>query len=151
MLFGQHHMNVARIEQKLPVSIVTRGNEVFIQGGLDSDVDAAAGVLRSLYELLEHGHVIGHEDVDSALRMASSSDQPRDDKLLELRTHRRAVKPRSPNQAGYLSALERHELVFAPWTCWYRKDLSCGCRSGSDAQRAPRRSLDFIKTSGRSW
>ena len=38
VLFGQHHLNLARIEQKLPVSIVTRGNEVFIQGESEGEV-----------------------------------------------------------------------------------------------------------------
>ena len=48
LLFGQHHLNLARIEQKLPVSIVTRGNEVFIQGQDDTDVRTAAAVLEDL-------------------------------------------------------------------------------------------------------
>ncbi|MCB9942706.1 MAG: PhoH family protein [Geminicoccaceae bacterium] len=113
MLFGQHHMNVARIEQRLSVSLVTRGNEVFIQGEADGDVAAAADVLQSLYSLLEQGHVIGHEDVDAALRMVVGDHPVSLDDRRHFKTERRAVKPRSPNQAAYLSALERHDLVFA--------------------------------------
>ena len=113
MLFGQHHMNVARIEQRLPVSVVTRGNEVFIQGELDFEVEAAARVLETLYGLLEHGHSVGREDVDAALRMVTPTSGPATLEHRELRTHRRAVKPRSPNQSAYVSALERHDLVFA--------------------------------------
>ena len=113
VLFGQHHMNVARIEQRLPVSIVTRGNEVFIRGEADEAVASAVEVLRSLYALLEQGHVIGREDVDAALRMAADSRPEAGDGHFQLRTHRRSVKPRSPNQAAYLSALDRHDLVFA--------------------------------------
>ena len=53
MLFGQHHLNLARIEQKLPVSIVTRGNEVFIQGEGEGEVRTAAAVLEDLYAQLK--------------------------------------------------------------------------------------------------
>ena len=55
VLFGQHHLNLARIEQKLPVSIVTRGNEVFIQGESEGDVRVAAAVLEDLYAQLKRG------------------------------------------------------------------------------------------------
>ena len=49
VLFGQHHLNLARIEQKLPVSIVTRGNEVFIQGESEGEVrhSRARGAVRA--------------------------------------------------------------------------------------------------------
>ncbi|MCB2053380.1 MAG: PhoH family protein [Geminicoccaceae bacterium] len=107
-------MNVARVEQKLPVSIVTRGNEVFIQGADEADVATAVQVLERLYAQLEKGQPVDHAEVDAALRMAGSLEDAADgDGPLEMRTHRRAIKPRSPNQAAYLSALERHDLVFA--------------------------------------
>jgi len=112
MLFGQHHVNIARIEQQLPVSIVTRGNEVFIQGESDREVETASAVLRRLYDQLKAGRDIDRDDVDAALRMvrghAGDGGFAR-----EVRTDRRSIMPRSPNQAAYLRALEQHDLVFA--------------------------------------
>src|SRR5215208_7404059 len=70
ILFGQHHLNLARIEQKLPVSIVTRGNEVFIQGESEGEVKAAAAVLEDLYGQLKKGGIVGRDEVDATLRMA---------------------------------------------------------------------------------
>lgn len=112
MLFGQHHLNLARIEQKLPVSIVTRGNEVFIQGESDGEVRTAAAVLEDLYAQLRKGRVVGREEVDASLRMAMDGGETGGDECL-VRTERRVVAPRSPNQAAYLRLLERQDLVFA--------------------------------------
>ena len=69
VLFGQHHLNLARIEQKLPVSIVTRGNEVFIQGESEGEVRVATAVLEELYGQLKRGSAVGRDEVDATLRM----------------------------------------------------------------------------------
>ena len=115
MLFGQHHLNLARIEQKLPVSIVTRGNEVFIQGESEGQVKAAVAVLEDLYGQLKRGSPVGRDEVDASLRMLL--DGPEGGGVLgetcAVRTERRLVTARSPNQAAYLRALDRHDMVFA--------------------------------------
>ena len=115
LLFGQHHLNLARIEQKLPVSIVTRGNEVFIQGENEGQVKAAVAVLEDLYGQLKRGSPVGRDEVDASLRMLL--DGPDGGGVLgetcAVRTERRLVTARSPNQAVYLRALDRHDLVFA--------------------------------------
>jgi phosphate starvation-inducible PhoH-like protein len=117
LLFGQHHLNLARIEQKLPVSIVTRGNEVFIQGESEGEVRTAAAVLEDLYAQLKKGHPVGRDEVDATLRMVAGGAAPgmngvRGEDCV-VRTDRRLIAPRSPNQAAYVRALEQHDLVFA--------------------------------------
>ncbi|MFZ1427352.1 MAG: PhoH family protein [Geminicoccaceae bacterium] len=115
VLFGQHHLNLARIEQKLPVSIVTRGNEVFIQGEGEGDVRVAAAVLEDLYAQLKKGRAVGRDEVDASLRMVLDGPDPGaprgDDGAV--RTERKLVMARSPNQAAYMRALDRFDLVFA--------------------------------------
>jgi phosphate starvation-inducible PhoH-like protein len=117
VLFGQHHLNLARIEQKLPVSIVTRGNEVFIQGEVEGDVRVAAAVLDDLYGQLKRGRLVGREEVDASLRMVMAAPDGGQGGLRgddgAVRTERKLVLARSPNQATYLRALDRHDLVFA--------------------------------------
>jgi phosphate starvation-inducible PhoH-like protein len=114
VLFGQHHLNLARIEQKLPVSIVTRGNEVFIQGEGEGDVRVAAAVLEDLYAQLKRGRLVGRDEVDASLRMVMDGGQAglRGDESA-VRTERKVVTARSPNQAAYMRALDQHDLVFA--------------------------------------
>ncbi|MFO1048693.1 MAG: PhoH family protein [Geminicoccaceae bacterium] len=105
---------MARIEQKLPVSIVTRGNEVFIQGEGDGDVRVAAAVLEDLYAQLKRGVVVGRDEVDATLRMML--DGPERGVAGDrgaIRTERKLVTARSPNQVAYLDALAAHDLVFA--------------------------------------
>lgn len=77
---------------------------------------AASTVLEDLYAQLKRGREVGRDEVDAALRMAAAGDAagdgaPREE--LAVRTDRRTVTPRSPNQARYLRALEQSELVFA--------------------------------------
>jgi phosphate starvation-inducible protein PhoH and related proteins len=115
ILFGQHHLNLARIEQRIPVTIVTRGNEVFIQGASDADVHAAAAVLEDLYVQLRRGVTIGRDEVDAALRMVTPELEgpvPAAERS-HVQTDRKLIAPRSPNQAAYLRALDAFELVFA--------------------------------------
>jgi phosphate starvation-inducible PhoH-like protein len=91
---------------------VARGNEVLIQGEKDADVRLAATALENLYGQLRGGREVGREEVDATLRLLANGDG---DKALDLqiRTERRLVAPRSPNQAAYLRAIDRHDLVFA--------------------------------------
>jgi phosphate starvation-inducible PhoH-like protein len=111
-MFGHHHVNLARIEKKLPVSIIARGNEVVIEGEADAEVRAAASVLEDLYGQARSGRDVGREEVDAALRMLGTGGSSRAQDLA-VRTERKVVAPRSPNQAAYLRAIDQHDLVFA--------------------------------------
>ena len=57
------------------------------------------------------GEDIGPGDVDGLLRHASDDAAPADG-LAQIRTRRRIVSARSPNQSAYIQALERVDLVF---------------------------------------
>jgi len=70
-------------------------------------------VLEELYGQLKRGREVGHHEVDAALRMAAEGEPEARGPEVEVRTERRVVSPRSPNQARYLRALESHDLVFA--------------------------------------
>jgi phosphate starvation-inducible PhoH-like protein len=109
-LFGSHHSNLAMVEQGLDVSIHTRGNEVSVTGDTD-DVKAARAVLTGLYNRLEDGQAVAREDVEAALRMAVRG-APVDTNEFTIRTRKRHITPRTPNQAEYLKAIDKRELVF---------------------------------------
>jgi phosphate starvation-inducible PhoH-like protein len=118
LLFGQHDQHLARIEQQLGVSLVSRGNQLAISGPAEA-VETARSILLRLYEMLEQGRMIDPQDVDAALRHARG--EPAGDLGLfgrtrfdgsAIRTQRRHITPRSPNQAAYMRALDEHDLVF---------------------------------------
>ncbi|MBK5921855.1 phosphate starvation-inducible protein PhoH [Rhodothalassium salexigens] len=64
-----HDQNLARIEQALGVTILSRGNRVLVRGP-DDRCRAAQAALGDLYRRLEDGQVIDLGDVDGAVRMA---------------------------------------------------------------------------------
>jgi len=115
LLFGQHHEHLALIEQQIPATLAARGNVVTVSGA-PAPVEAAAAVLQQLYRRLEAGLEIDRNEVDAALRMAhrgAAADGigfPGDEVLI--RTDKRRISPRSPAQAAFLRAMQRHDLVF---------------------------------------
>jgi len=120
-LFGEHDCNLARIEQRLGVSVASRGNAVSISGA-PAVADLARAALSALYARLESGYPVDMHEVDAALRHAeamrgapaagaapgSSGGSP-----AAVVTRKRRVTPRSPMQGAYIQALHGHELVFA--------------------------------------
>lgn len=118
LLFGEYDQNLARIEQQLGVSLVSRGNQLAITGPPTS-VDAARETLNALYQRLKRGQIVDRNDVDAILRMAANpvADRSLFDSVdadgTAVRTQRRLVSPRTPTQATYLRALRSSDMVFA--------------------------------------
>ncbi len=110
-MFGQHHENLAQIEQLLDVHFVTRGNEVRAEG---DDGPLALTVVDDLYSRAERGEDIAPGDVKAAVRLANLPPPAETGRRDEpaLKTDKRVIRPRSRNQAAYLQAMEAHELVF---------------------------------------
>ena len=117
---GPHDTHLAVIEKGLDIAINARGNRLTLRGGADR-VAAGEAVLKQLYDRLKRGRRIERADVDAELRFARqhiAATEPAgpahgmgaDD--LTIGTRKREVRPRSPNQALYVKALARHELVF---------------------------------------
>jgi phosphate starvation-inducible protein PhoH and related proteins len=113
-LFGERDRYLERIERQLGVSVVSRGNRLAITGPAGRP-DIARAALQSLYGRLARGLDIDDASVDAALRYAEThgngagaswSDSD------EIRTRKRRIAPRGPNQSLYIKALRSHELVF---------------------------------------
>ena len=136
IVFGQHDHNLARIEQKLGVTLINRGNRVAIEGGADSSA-LAKRILGDLYDLAKKGHDIDVGDVDGVLRMnegtvltgdskstANPLGQPpgkpspdgikssHSNEQLKITTRNCVVMPRSPGQADYVAKLKNNLMVF---------------------------------------
>ncbi|KKJ77175.1 phosphate starvation protein PhoH [Kiloniella litopenaei] len=120
MLYGEHDQHLVRLEQHLDVDLASRGNQVSISGSKDS-VATAKVVLKALYERLQKGLDVGDSEVDAVVRMAQiTPDVDETEKAvksthgdeLAIVTRKRRLNPRSPGQAAYIKAMQRHELVF---------------------------------------
>ena len=73
-LFGAHDRHLARIEQRLGLSLVPRGNRVAILGKAYA-ADVARVALEDLYQRLKSGLEVTVADVDGAVRMAEAQPQ----------------------------------------------------------------------------
>ena len=115
-LFGEYDRHVARIEQRLGVSVSSRGNRVAISGDPWSR-NATRDVLSSLYERLKMGLEVEQGDVEGAIRMARDGAGPAAAVGAEagamVETRKRVITARSPQQVAYVRAMRAHELVLA--------------------------------------
>ena len=119
-LYGDHDRNLARIEQRLKVSLACFGNRIEISGQTEA-AEAAHEALSALYGRLDSeresgrpGGVIDLPTVDAAIswvRGKGGGNAFAND-ASGIDTWKRAVRPRSPNQRVYIDALNRDELVF---------------------------------------
>ncbi len=124
LLFGEHDSNLARLEQMLEVTIVSRGNRVAISGEAEQ-VQCAAKALQGLWERLKRGLEVTPGEVDAAARLAAGTAAPEGapdaaddtsalhDEAAAIRTRKRLITPRTPRQKTYLESLRRNELCFA--------------------------------------
>ena len=113
-LYGERDRNLERIERRLGVSVVSRGNQLAISGP-EPRAEIARAALQSLYAQLERGREVDPAAVDAALRLAETRAQKNAalwDEGEEIRTRKRRIAPRGPVQAQYIKALRAHDLVF---------------------------------------
>lgn len=113
-LYGANDRHLAQIEEALDVHLSPRGTTIAVKGK-GENVFFAELVLATLHERLCGGQDISPGDVDGALRMALGGvdlGSHEMDSNLRIQTQKRAVVPRSPMQANYITAIQNHELVF---------------------------------------
>lgn len=110
-LFGAQGFHLTQVEKALDVTITERGADLSVSGELQA-VDMAERVLVGLYDRLTKGGHVGAEEVAAALRMVNRPGGSIGDVNIEVRTKKRVISPRSPNQASYLKAIDDNELVF---------------------------------------
>ena len=118
-LFGEFDRNLIAIEDRLGVYIAARGTKVQIEGDADSAARARE-VLLGLYNRLDEGHDIDAELVNAIIAM---SGQPTLDGIISpevieppkvmIRTRKKTIVPRSKQQAVYMEALNRDDMIFA--------------------------------------
>jgi phosphate starvation-inducible PhoH-like protein len=109
LLCGEHDENLAIIEHRLNVDITPRGNRLAVRGAEQSR-DSARDVLMSLYNRARRGLDVTKGEVEGAIRMREVTDA--NIPTGAIRTRRKLVMARTPNQGAYIAAIRKHELVF---------------------------------------
>ena len=113
MLYGEFDRNLARVEQRLAVSLSSRGNTVAIKGPA-GQARIARDALAALYGRLEKGLGVDQAEVDAAIRLAedAANGAAEAEEAPVVHTPRRHVTPRSAGQQRYMNALRQSALVF---------------------------------------
>ncbi|WP_032113093.1 PhoH family protein [Candidatus Paracaedibacter symbiosus] len=116
VIAGPHDRHLSRIEQRLGISIILRGNTIQLKGP-EPEVSYARGALLYLQSQIQKGFTVDSEEVESAIRMASATvaiseaDYGTTDEI-SIATKRRMVFPRTAHQADYIQCLKTNDLVF---------------------------------------
>lgn len=118
-LCGEYDRNLAQIEQKLSVQILRRGNVLAVFGEAGSR-ERAAEVLQELYEKLESGRSVDAGEIDGTIRLGGPDASPQEGDqiemfsagLVEVKTRKKTVLPRTAAQKAYVQSLFKHELAF---------------------------------------
>ncbi len=110
-LSGSHDAHLAILEDALNVRIDPRGNR-FAVSGKEGARDRAVAALKRLYERLKRGDAVAAEDVRAAARNADAMKSPTAVDARAIKTPKRLIVPRSPNQAAYIDQLNSNDLTF---------------------------------------
>ncbi|MDP6390750.1 MAG: PhoH family protein [Alphaproteobacteria bacterium] len=111
LLYGEHDKHLAQIENRLGVSLISRGNHLAISGPTEA-AEIASTALRALYQRLGRGQSVDAAEVDAAVRMASGGVDLTGEPGPVIQTRKKRITPHSPTQARYIEAMTGNDLVF---------------------------------------
>ncbi len=110
LLYGAHDKHLAQIEQRLGVSLTSRGNQLIISGPA-AGAELARRTMQRLYQRVKAGQPVDPGEVDAALRMADAGDHGLAGDEPAIKTRKKRISPRTPAQRRYIEAMQRNELV----------------------------------------
>ncbi|UOE95672.1 PhoH family protein [Alkalihalobacillus sp. LMS39] len=114
-LFGPNDVHLKRIEEKLGISITTRGETVSVLGD-DKQVETVANVLQTLLTLLRKGVSISERDVVYAIQLAEKNMLEEIVNLygekLAVNTKGKPIVVKTLGQKHYVSSIQKRDMVF---------------------------------------
>lgn len=114
-LIGNSDANLKIIEQELDVSIVTRGETVYVSGDPDA-VALVSNILEKLLHVIRKGINISQRDVVYAIQMAKKGTLDYFQELYEEEITKNAkgksIRVKTLGQRQYILAIRKNDLVF---------------------------------------
>ncbi|WP_017755827.1 PhoH family protein [Calidifontibacillus oryziterrae] len=114
-LFGTEDRNLKMLEEKLKLSIVTRGESVSVSGEEETLLHAEA-VLMSLLKVIRKGASISERDVVYAVDLAQRGMLDQFEELYEQEITKnvrgKSIRVKTLGQRQYISAIKSNDLVF---------------------------------------
>lgn len=114
-LFGTEDKHLKQLEQKLQVSIITRGQQVRVQGN-DEQVALVEEVLLALLDVIRKGITISERDVIYAVELAQKGKISQFDTLFqeEITKNRngKSIRVKTLGQRSYVNQIKKNDLIF---------------------------------------
>jgi len=114
-LFGKYDQNLKIIEENFDVRLVSRGDEIAVQGPPD-DVEKVEKLFRNLLEVLRAGNLLSVQDLRYAIKLAREGEPTNLKSVFAdviLITHRgKQIRPKTHGQQEYVEAIRKNNLVF---------------------------------------
>ncbi len=121
-LFGQFDANLVQLENRLGVFIHARGDKILIEGS-DDAVARARDTLNTMYDRLAMGQDLDAGAIEALIAQSvAASNEPTLEGIVRketseppimIRTRKKTIVPRTPQQGHYMRALVRDDIVFA--------------------------------------
>ncbi|MEC1502942.1 PhoH family protein [Bacillus sonorensis] len=114
-LFGNQDSHLKMMEEELNVSIVTRGETVYVAGD-EETFQIVDSLLASLLNLIRKGIEISEHDVLYAIKMAKKHKLEFFESMYEEEITKNAkgkpIRVKTIGQREYIAAMKRHDLIF---------------------------------------
>ncbi|WP_044895828.1 PhoH family protein [Bacillus alveayuensis] len=114
-LFGIHDVNLKRIEEELNVTIITRGEAVYVSGEQEK-AELVDHLLKSLLTVIRKGVNITERDVLYAIRMAKNGTLNEFESLFDDEIAKSAkgksIRVKTLGQRRYIEEIKKKDLVF---------------------------------------
>ncbi|MBD1382105.1 PhoH family protein [Metabacillus arenae] len=114
-LFGNNDVHLKRLEEELNVSIITRGESVYVSGDTNT-IQLVDEILKSLLFIIRKGITISERDVLYATKMAKKGTLELFEQLyLEEITKNvkgKSIRVKTLGQRQYIAAIKQNDLVF---------------------------------------
>ncbi len=117
LLFGEHNAHITYLEKKLGISIADRGNRLTLSGP-EEGIQKAEKILNTLWQKLLDHHDVGTAEIDAVLRFMDEKKNGNGKHKMDqqdtpvIRTRKKPIAARSPNQALYINTIQQHPMVF---------------------------------------
>lgn len=114
-LFGNNDAHLKRVEDELNVSIVTRGEAVYVQGE-PASVQLVDEMFKSLLVIIRRGINISERDIIYAINMAKNGKLDQFENLYNVEITKnvkgKSIRVKTLGQSQYVSAINKKDLVF---------------------------------------
>lgn len=114
LLLDNCHHHLSYLENRLKVTLYSRGNRLQIEGTKEA-VEKAKTVIQTIFQKQKDGLEIDMGEIDAAILLSTdyTGEEKKSLDNIEIQTKKKLIKPRTKKQAEYLKALQSSEMVFA--------------------------------------